>query len=66
VPTGMGSRPLQNLTVQTYFISTIMIVSRPFKTRGENMGDSDFPETGFVRVSQILAPNGPIPVSKST
>jgi len=25
-----------------------------------------FPETGFVRVSQILAPRGPIPVSKST
>lgn len=26
----------------------------------------DFPQTGFVRLSQILAPNGPIPVSKST
>jgi predicted DNA-binding transcriptional regulator AlpA len=25
-----------------------------------------FPETGFVRLSQILAPVGPIPVSKST
>ena len=25
-----------------------------------------FPETGFVRLSQILAPAGPIPVSKST
>ena len=25
-----------------------------------------FPETGFVRLSQILAPSGPIPVSKST
>ncbi|MBN9534359.1 MAG: AlpA family phage regulatory protein [Alphaproteobacteria bacterium] len=25
-----------------------------------------FPETGFVRLSLILAPNGPIPVSKST
>ena len=25
-----------------------------------------FPETGFVRLSQILAPKGPIPVSKST
>lgn len=24
------------------------------------------PETGFVRLSSILAPNGPIPVSKST
>lgn len=26
----------------------------------------DFPKTGFVRLSQILAPRGPIPVSKST
>lgn len=26
----------------------------------------DFPKTGLVRLSQILAPNGPIPVSKST
>ncbi len=26
----------------------------------------DFPKTGFVRLSQILAPNGPIPVSKSS
>lgn len=25
-----------------------------------------FPRTGFVRISQILAPVGPIPVSKST
>ena len=25
-----------------------------------------FPRTGFVRLSQILAPAGPIPVSKST
>jgi predicted DNA-binding transcriptional regulator AlpA len=25
-----------------------------------------FPDTGFVRLSQILAPAGPIPVSKST
>lgn len=24
------------------------------------------PETGFVRLSNIIAPNGPIPVSKST
>ncbi len=30
---------------------------------------SDFPalpETGFVRITNILAPKGPIPVSKST
>ncbi len=26
----------------------------------------EFPETGFVRLKQILAPYGPIPVSKST
>ena len=25
-----------------------------------------FPETGFVRLHQILAPSGPIPVSKSS
>ena len=30
------------------------------------MTDYNFPKTGFVRLSQILAPNGPIPVSKST
>ena len=30
------------------------------------MDNSDFPTTGFVRLSQILAPKGPIPVSKST
>lgn len=27
---------------------------------------SSFPETGFVRLAAILAPRGPIPVSKST
>lgn len=26
----------------------------------------DFPSTGFVRLSSILAPAGPIPISKST
>jgi prophage regulatory protein len=30
------------------------------------MNAQPFPETGFVRLSQILAPNGPIPVSKSS
>ncbi|MBL4874829.1 MAG: AlpA family phage regulatory protein [Rhodobacteraceae bacterium] len=30
------------------------------------MDYGDFPKTGFVRLSQILAPIGPIPVSKST
>jgi predicted DNA-binding transcriptional regulator AlpA len=28
--------------------------------------DNGFPQIGFVRLSQILAPVGPIPVSKST
>ena len=28
--------------------------------------NSHFPKTGFVRISSILGPNGPIPVSKST
>jgi predicted DNA-binding transcriptional regulator AlpA len=27
---------------------------------------SQLPETGLLRLSQILAPDGPIPVSKST
>ena len=27
---------------------------------------SEFPKTGLVRVKQLLAPVGPIPVSKST
>ena len=27
---------------------------------------SPLPDTGFVRLSSILAPSGPIPVSKST
>ena len=27
---------------------------------------TDFPRTGFVRLSSILAPKGPIPVCKST
>lgn len=31
------------------------------------MPDSQtFPETGFVRLSSILSPKGPIPVSKTT
>jgi predicted DNA-binding transcriptional regulator AlpA len=30
------------------------------------MADIGLPETGFVRLTSILAPNGPIPVSKST
>ena len=30
------------------------------------MNDFDFPKTGLVRIKQILAPIGPIPVSKST
>lgn len=27
---------------------------------------NDLPRTGFLRLSAIIAPNGPIPVSKST
>lgn len=30
------------------------------------MNQSNFPKTGFVRLAQILAPAGPIPISKST
>ncbi|MCA0271760.1 MAG: AlpA family phage regulatory protein [Proteobacteria bacterium] len=30
------------------------------------MPKQDFPQTGLVRLSAILAPSGPIPVSKST
>lgn len=30
------------------------------------MDQNEFPRTGLVRLAQILAPNGPIPVSKST
>lgn len=30
------------------------------------MPHNSFPQTGFVRLKQILAPRGPIPVSKST
>ena len=30
------------------------------------MDNTAFPQTGFVRLTQILAPKGPIPVSKST
>ena len=30
------------------------------------MSSTTFPRTGLVRLSSILAPDGPIPVSKST
>jgi prophage regulatory protein len=30
------------------------------------LNQAALPETGFLRISQILAPTGPIPVSKST
>ena len=30
------------------------------------MSHSTLPETGFLRIKAILAPRGPIPVSKST
>lgn len=42
-------------------------------TNSTNSGDnrqepaaSPFPRTGFLRLSSILAPKGPIPVSRST
>ena len=28
--------------------------------------ETEFPQTGFVRIWQIIAPYGPIPVSRST
>ena len=34
--------------------------------KGEDMSYPEFPKTGLVRVKQILAPAGPIPVSRST
>ena len=30
------------------------------------MADYGLPQSGFIRLHSILAPNGPIPVSKST
>lgn len=30
-----------------------------------NIATSIFPETGFVRLNQIVGPNGPLPISKS-
>lgn len=30
------------------------------------MDNQNFPKTGYVRLTSILAPSGPIPVSKST
>ena len=30
------------------------------------MSTADLPKTGFLRLPSIIAPNGPIPVSKST
>jgi prophage regulatory protein len=30
------------------------------------MSDHELPKTGFVRLPRIIAPDGPIPVSKST
>lgn len=32
----------------------------------QNPSASPFPRTGFLRLSSILAPKGPIPVSRST
>jgi prophage regulatory protein len=34
--------------------------------RANGVARADFPLTGFVRLSSILAPNGPIPVGRTT
>lgn len=34
--------------------------------RGAGVQQKDLPETGFVRLPSILAPNGPIPIGRST
>ena len=46
--------------------STDSLSSFITQMKGKTMNDYDFPKTGLVRIKQILAPNGPIPVSKST
>ena len=42
----------------------------PTKNRAHSMpqetGHGSLPETGFVRLPLVIAPHGPIPVSKST
>lgn len=43
-----------------------MFASNVDAQRRTPMHNPLFPRTGFVRLSSILAPNGPIPVSKST
>ena len=43
-----------------------MTSSHGMRPKGTKMNEQNFPRTGLVRLSQILAPNGPIPVSKST
>ena len=35
------------------------------KCDAETMGAAKFPTTGFLRLNQILAPEGPLPISKS-
>ncbi|HEV7437170.1 MAG TPA: AlpA family phage regulatory protein [Pseudorhizobium sp.] len=35
-------------------------------THSEDLPPNELPRTGFVRLAGILAPNGPIPVSRST
>ncbi len=38
----------------------------PSTPNADMSAQSQLPQTGFVRLPGILAPNGPIPVSKST
>lgn len=39
--------------------------SRPAKAAETSEAKADFPMTGFVRLKQILAPRGPLPISRS-
>lgn len=41
-------------------------VSAPASISAFSVPDRPFPLTGLVRLAEILAPNGPIPVGKST
>ena len=40
--------------------------SSTLQTKLQNKASDDLPPTGFVRLASILAPQGPIPVGRST
>jgi prophage regulatory protein len=45
----------------------VLLTPPSFSRRSGTLSDiQSLPETGFVRLSAILAPRGPIPVGKST